>query len=490
MTALPLRIPYASSAASVQVRHLTELAPTESLFGRWSRHCWQSHTCLDELKRLFAPHGILRGVLAPPRMLLPVDRCEDGTLRTARDGHQRAAQILGVGLAELSLANGSFLAESLVWPAVMSDRLRACWQCLRLGFHSALYQHWAIRRCPIHGTELTTRCPECRAESRPSFASVAQAPFACSGCGMLWLRSVELATGAGDLKAVGMMLTDRLRDIAPVAVQGGNTVRIGCADAAPLLAEARTLPQAVKCRQVARWTVWSEAKGPRWPRFEERRILLSDWCVDAADRWPQCGPATARAGTETLRLLSQLCLEHQQDSLLLRTRLSLAPRGMRLSGAVSVAAAALHQTMCRYGTSRGATGEDADAAQHSLGVYDDIKWNGLQAGSRLVCSDLGNAELLTAEILGWFAICVVDASSLYALQKVDWLVEHPGTTYLAAWIVTGMPADMALHIRPRATIGSVQRLLRHYPPRVSLRENSDWCLCSMSRCHVPAPRTW
>lgn len=61
--------------------------------------------------------------------------------------------------------------------------LRFCGQCLREGFHSAVYQWIGLDRCPLHHVRLQTGCPQCGHKISALWTKqVLDAPFGCSNC--------------------------------------------------------------------------------------------------------------------------------------------------------------------------------------------------------------------------------------------------------------------------------------------------------------------
>ena len=436
---------------------ISEVAATESLFGRWSRYCWRSPMSASEVQALFEPHSAASAVLAP-RRAPPIAPCVNApSTGWAAASHEFVAQLLNLSRAALAMANGAALGAPETWSSAMSNTLRVCWPCMRLGFHSTLFQHLALRRCPLHGLEMSTRCSACRTELRaPSFKSIACSPFACHQCGALWILEVEPRTKAEDLLLAGLMLADRARDLGLAEPHCRRKAFVRRSDAVHRSSHAERTPSAKNARYVARSSVWPEYSSPKWPTFNEQRMLLADWRGNA--RWPMAGKLSARAGTASLRFLGDCCAVHQQDSEMLRSRLSLVPRGLRLNSRVSLVSAALHQTMCAYGRCAN------EAAERSgwCGVYDDIAWNGMQSGLGLPESDSGNAELVEAEILGFFVACLLRDSKLVVLPNVDWCVELPAASYLPAWVVEASDERYTLRFRPRAGSALVRRLVRRY----------------------------
>ncbi len=477
MRTLPARV--RAGATGVRRGVVPELAKTESMYGRWSRHCLEHMPDLEELKRAFAPYSPSRSILTLPQNTAPslVQAAFEHTDSAQPSSHDRVAEILQISSECLYTASSLRLASPAARQAALSGCLRACWQCMKLGFHSVLFQHYALRRCPLHGVELTTRCPSCQAQCWPTFAEVATSPFSCKKCSELWLRTVRPAHGDEYLVLVGAMLEDRMRDLSHVDVPGKGEQFVNQADATPLIAPPGPNAAESHGRHVARWTAWPEVPSPRWATFPETRQTLIDWHEPREGCWPDGGPLTVQAATACLRTLSRLCCVecHTSDSLKLRERLGLRSSGLRMNDRASIVSVALHQTICAYGMcSRLDRAESSDARAARDSVYADVEWNGLQRGHRLVHSDAGNAQLIRAEILGWFAACVIDASTLQYLRNVDWMTDLPKTLFLPAWIVMGAHPHYVLRLRERATELTVRRLVRRYPPDLHLSERTTW----------------
>lgn len=476
MRTLPARV----RAGAVVVRRVLEpeLAKTESVYGRWSRHCLEHMPDLEELRQAFAPYSPTRSILILPHNTAPslVQAAFEHTEPAKPSSHDRVAEILGISSECLYTASSLRLASPAARQGALSGYLRACWQCMKLGFHSVLFQHYALRRCPLHGVELTTRCPSCQVQSWPKFAEVAASPFSCKRCGEMWLSSVRPAHGDEYLVLVGAMLEDRIRDLSQVDVPGKGERFVNQADATPLIAPPGPNAAARHGRHVARWTAWPEVPSARWATFPETRQTLIDWHEPREGCWPDGGPLTVQAATACLRTLARLCCVegHTADSLKLRERLGLPSNGLRMNDRASIVSAALHQTMCAYAIRARLGQADSLNARALDSVYADVEWNGLQRGHRLVHSDAGNAQLIRAEILGWFVACVIDASTLQYLRNVDWITDLPKTLFLPAWIVMGTHPHYFLRMRERVPERTVRRLLRRYPPDLLLYERTAW----------------
>jgi hypothetical protein len=427
---------------------------------------------LGEVRQAFFPYSAERDILAlpPPAKAGAASREAAWEQQLTSDAQACAGRILGLTESGLSAACGADLTVQASRRAAMCLRLRACWQCMKLGFHSVLFQHFALRRCPLHGTALSTKCPKCEAELRPSFMSVSRDPFTCANCGGLWLRTVRPAWGDLDLSLVGAMLAGRRRDLRPVVATGRETVHIEQIDPSPLQISSYGLDSERYGRHVARAVVWPSDPSPRWPSFLERRQTLDDWSDRPAVGWAEGGPLTRRAATDCLLTLARLVGRqgHSEHSQMLRSRLSLQPRGLRINETATIASIALHRTMCAYARCVAFKLDPVWPTESRSSVYDDVEWNRMQVGRRLLNSDAGNAELIRAEILGWFAACIIDSASLNYLHNVEWLSELPKTLFLPTWVISQNGRTRCLRLRARVSDATIRGLLGRY--------STDHCL--------------
>ena len=72
-----------------------------------------------------------------------------------------------------------------------SWKLRFCPACIKLGYHSPLYQLLDIVSCPIHMIPLKTTCPECERIIPYSLSSIVLAhPYSCDCGHCLWQRQI------------------------------------------------------------------------------------------------------------------------------------------------------------------------------------------------------------------------------------------------------------------------------------------------------------
>lgn len=97
------------------------------------------------------------------------------------------------GLVEsLSVRSGDSIAGRPAERIILTDRVRICPACIRVGYHSTVHQLSGLARCPIHDLALRDTCPQC-SHSMPPFALVrSPCGFVCDGCHQSWLRDDQV----------------------------------------------------------------------------------------------------------------------------------------------------------------------------------------------------------------------------------------------------------------------------------------------------------
>lgn len=430
-----------------------EIAPTESFFGRWSRFCWQTALSGAEATEMLAPFNAKAPILCP----------ELGTQRWAPNSHllwdkpsahRSLSKHLGLNEDDLDCCTGTSVGDRQLFRRAFAPHLRWCRECMGAGFHSMVLQHRAVTACPLHGGQLLEACPGCGFLVEPSYWSVARQPFGCDQCGFICLFEGVRPKPSAELTTLGAMLIDRAHDLG-LSLEPRRTFAVRSTRGA---AVSTIAPLAA--RTVARSCVWPLGRDPRWPKFRTSHALLPDW--QAAGGTPA---AMHDAVRDCLSWLEHVCAR-PEDSHALRYLSFHEMAGDRhpVMRPVSLAAVALHKTVVRYGSGRLLSSEPSRAA--GAKVYADVVWSGSQIASPLPESPLGNALLLRAEMLAYFAVSLLEASRIDYIRPSFWEMNGDNGRLAAVdWVVEEGGRGHELYFRPRATTQFVARLFRRYGHR-------------------------
>ena len=81
---------------------------------------------------------------------------------------------------------------------LVARSVRFCARCLLAGWHLTMSQWRFLRRCPIHRSPLSRRCPRCTKRTSLDFRldiALASQPYACSACGQVLAPQLEAPCG-------------------------------------------------------------------------------------------------------------------------------------------------------------------------------------------------------------------------------------------------------------------------------------------------------
>ncbi len=351
---------------------------------------------------------------------------------------------------------------------LLTTSLRYCHRCLSLGFHSMLYQHGAMTECPFHRVRLLDVCVDCKRPWKPTVEQIVSSPYSCPSCDWLFWRSVAPKGAAADLKSASSAVMDCWHDLRVEERVSQERVEVSSLDGT-LRPETRT---ATSVRRIQRATAWPTRMSHPWHRFREIHIEVGKNC------WPRQGEFRslnwediARKPTETLQWLllesdapvgeSRELVESSWQRIQYITPLH---RDRKLG----VVATALHMTMCRYGWQRI---DYRGVLQRREGEhpYANVSWNGTRSESTPLSFGGVSGDLVSAEILGYFVLCVLRCAGLRPLSAP---VGDPNTTnyvaadYCPAWrLFRSSRTGWAVRYRKRATKELVIWLLRRYRDR-------------------------
>jgi hypothetical protein len=445
----------------------TEIAPTESLFGRWSRYCDRLQISAKE-----ATAWLRDGPPDPnasPSWIEALVRTwkHDRTVDLSqRQSWLHAAAVMRLSRPEFTTSTLFDLSPTDAHKKhVVNEPLRACWRCMRTAFHSALFQHPALARCPLHGCLLASECPNCGAAIGLDLRFVATSPFACRKCGGLWQRSVMTAQDESERALAGTILARHRQELAPLSFYSDEYTKMWTANAHLV---HRRIQQdwrfpAQGARSIARWCAWPLGPGLGWEAKRFECFTIEDWNPEGAGEPLRAGlmPRTRHAATSSLHGLAELCKSHRLDMALLRLHAGLRPRGMVLHNGASQIALALHLTMQAYAA------QMPDAASNCTDEmpYGDVVWNGHTFDRGIPESDQATSILLRYEITGYFAWCLLKASNLSWATEARWSAPEPSADYLPAWIVRPWNDAKALQVRSRTSLERLPRLIRRLSPR-------------------------
>lgn len=439
--------------------------PQESLFNRLSRYAMFRPVHLAAAKEaLKGVRGIQNPLLAfvgpgedlgAMQQLMEFLECgEAGALR----------RMTGVDL--LRKEDRRVLSSSTQQHHAFATHLRYCRKCLQLGFHSMLFQHWGVTHCPLHGEALLNGCTGCDQPLVPNVSRILLNPYCCTRCSQLLIKTVVPPRSADSVVLVNRLLADRRRDLQ--IGEEGWAMQVSVTGVDPPVPTQPAL-QAVRTRWLHRATAWPAVPTSRWPQFPETQSRLAEGQVPSRLRPTKLYEGVPNVPTDALRRLVDLCAVPHAESLEL-----FAGSWLRIqiitpqynSFHLSAIAVALHLTLTRYARLRVNYLHMKSSISESVRPFLGVSWNGLH--SRFIPSHYGasTGELISMEILGYFALALLYCAGLHSpvmgRQDHDRL-NFEDRSFCPSWQLSRDGRQgWIMRMRPRATHTLVRRLIQRY----------------------------
>ncbi len=331
-------------------------------------------------------------------------------------------------------------------PKYLSEALRFCESCLRRGWHSALFQHWAVPMCPVHLERLRSGCPACGTQIATDMYSLARSQMTCDSCGVLFARQSSLPTQRDNFDCLPSKLFAAQRRALPPRFAR----RVGDAPRLLSTTDARTTVFAHDAH-LHRFQVWPDSPLPGYRfrkglEFRYARDQLSIPVVDEA--------IVEKQMVETLTeieaaLIDADCMAPCPPQLVRDSH-----QGARFDGTCTVGAAAYWKTAHIYRLAK-------HMAQRTGSPPPRISHYGYGC---FTCPAAWK-DMLRLEVLGMMAKCLISVHTLRCLVQVEWESVPPNATFLPAWRLFEHDSYWLVQARPVADMASLRKMLRRYGGR-------------------------
>jgi hypothetical protein len=337
---------------------------------------------------------------------------------------------------------------------VLSHELRYCPACLRQGYHATLFQHWGLPRCPRHHDPLAVGCPRCRQPLIPTLRGVSSDPFACGKCGHLFISSLAAAEDARSLKA----LDEELGARRPGLIRpSGHAVQRS------RLPDNLHYEGSHASKIARRFAVWSQASV--WGSFREEAIAQT-----LEGERPAGEAVGVSAATRALDFLVEACSAHGDYIESISRRLAVSGPGVRLDGQASAVAVALCKTAFIYRLHKVIAWRFGSYPEPHL--RDDV-WELACFGERPRVPNENFSRIQELEILGLFALSLIEAANARRLSDIAWSQHPPRCRFVPAWCrLRGADGVVTMRIRARAFEPTIARLISRYATRTLLSDEA------------------
>ena len=385
-------------------------------------------------------------------------------------GRSYIESLFGVDAATAARATGA----DLVVPGVrrptawFHPSLSFCPVCMVDGYHTVVFQHRSLTRCPVHGASLRQTCGACGEAIPATVIAAATTPFGCPCCGSSLARGAR-AVPTSDAHIEQRIGASRTALAAALAANAGDH---GSFALAPARSER---PSAgVIARRAARFGSWLDydpyvARGvglrTAHAALTEDEVSPTDSCLGEhmdyvawLAQWEHALPEPYAAASGIV------------------ARLQWNPTDPALMEEVSVVAAALARLRLLYGglpEERMAERFMRITTQRALHVTIVNRAPFAHRGVPCTSSLEANRILLHCELEAIFAWLVVETrrdAKTRTAACLEWRAEPDATVIAPAWRIAREEGQRRLYYRPKVASATLARVVRStgsemLPPR-------------------------
>ncbi len=405
----------------------------ESIYGAWNRHCIAN----DVQTGIEFP---LDKVIAGRRLFSPL---------VPEEAEKLASEML-LTVEEVTRLQGADMGKHN--SLVINLALRYCQKCIDLNYHSAVYQHIALARCPLHTTAFHDVCHRCHMPVIPTFSSVIEHPFECPNCKCALGRTAKRDSDTFEAISVDTMIGERRRVLATTV----SSRTWSFAMSSNLKERLGTPSNPVASRHFQRMCVWQKDRSTaHWPVFKEQHFMVTGKFDSLSSR------VEVNAALSVLLWLRQVCYAHELSAVTLAHRLGRYPRGLRINTHTSLISAAMYKLASAYGLVQDmVTFFELDA----IDLPQALETQTTKTVARYAASAFREPELdfrlMQFEMLGMFAKLLLMHRHEAATTEVNWMELPNDLEFGPTWLQVTEPGQQYHYlIRPRVTEESLRRLI-------------------------------
>lgn len=411
----------------------------------------------ESLYGVWTTHGVIHNFeygknspLNPTLLLRPIF----GRLTDPNSQLKLIAKALGMSISQVKQLRGFDITGENPDTRVFHRGLRFCQKCLNLGYHSIVYQHLGISRCPLHSIPFQDVCPGCEKVIVPTFATTLAHPFECPHCLFSLASTIFRPHDLQHAVMADQMAEGRRATLASSGAAGKHRFYFD-----DLPEELQKPSKPAVSRHYQRVTVWAEPGDSHWINFSEEKMSIVPGrthaegnCADSKD--------LGLAAERVIIWLLHYCNAHHRVVQRLAQRLGRYPRGLRLNAHASVIGTALYKLVAAYDLVQEMqiiSESRRDLSSKAIACYGKIMPRyGPQAPN---FPDL-NYRLMQLEMYGMFAKILASLKSNSTLSEVCWLDIPHALEFAPTWLLNQKSTEVLVRIRARANEQTLIRLLK------------------------------
>lgn len=413
---MPERFIYNESAAQAEARG--------SLLLRLAWFCKEQTLTLEEMREIVGPVWL-----------------ERSCFEIMGSAAARLRKALDISELEWRIVQARTLVPSSRSAELIVSQVRYCPRCLAMGWHSAIFQHLAVRFCPQHQIPLITGCRNCGVVLDATPRTLAEHHLYCPDC---------------DEPLAGQCISRTQTDLSKFeAVRSALTRPIhGRAEWPPASKADRSLRSTADCNAAAAHWSWSRRPVPGLRGFKQTSAGIS---VEEDDL---SGPTTRRQMFDSALMSIQWikdCVVAQCGSDSVRSCVRLMS-GMGDDAEMSIAAVALGQLALAMNMRKVLNGGPPEF--HRTWEYSAQRW--LPNRINLI------RQMIEAHVFLLFTINLLKARRYRTVRDVEWCTPLmlDDIHVIPAWWIDYQENSAILTLRSRVGQAGVERLVRRYRTRM------------------------
>lgn len=446
--------------------------PGESLYGKWSRLNLRRPRSKRELYFEFGLSNntdVFSGwKLLEPSRLLP-------------DGLENVVKMLGLDLKGFHAANGFDYLSTRLYPTslntvpwlkildsdaarMISTELRYCPDCLNKLYHSAIFQHWAVERCPMHRIDLVDRCKICNHAIRVTGSTIVSDPFGCPSCGALLIQKQadrNYLIDENEIQQIVLKISESKRALMWLGSEGVK-VSVSKRFKRNRVDSISSRSMIVNAQRHCSW-VSQTVNNTRIFREETVRILFS---TDSSNEI-LFDDSYHLAIQEILRIRN-LFVERRDEIRTLIGRAGIDQTGIILEGSASVVGIAFCKALYYFGLEKADLEDDYTKCDTVLADY---------CCRRGIWDLKGNRQLVSmfimADFRALFSLLLCETSRLKFLNNVVWTAVPEAESFQSSWCIEIVGGYKSIRVRPRSSPDLPDRLVARYCARM-LHKKIAW----------------
>lgn len=433
------RRPVAEPTVSVDVASKLKPLKNESIYSFWCRYALANSLNRSDVT------GISDRLITRPifvELLRPVEDV------------QAISSTLGISAQKVEFLRGNDLDTKFTQFLLTKKFLRYCRKCIKNFYHSVLYQHLALGKCPLHDIAFEMTCRVCNRWIEPSLKSSLESPFECPECNSPIGGAARVSVDSSESSIADQMVGSRRKMLTLVKYVWHSSF------ASESIQKIYRQPSAVVSRTIQRIHIWSHLGDSQWQRFSSQTLIFRPEHTRGEVN-DKNSVDVGLAAERVMIWLRGVLGWHERGAIRLANRLHRHPGGLRINSHESIVAAAYYKLAVAYDLVQEISilhdVNACDLAAKSIACYGrSIPRYGLSAPA---FPEL-DYHLIRFEMLGMFAKFLIEFPDNFPMMDVNWTRGPSPLEITPSWTLENLGPEIRVQIRSRASESLIEKIVK------------------------------